>query len=86
MLWDRIEVLLPVFDHPAGLETSWYGYKVVSTMLHRGVRPDHGHYVAGMFTSLGYLMADDDLKPWTKSVIDNATYDDCYLIWLVRIE
>lgn len=31
-------------------------------------------------------MADDDIKPWTKPVIDNATYDDCYLIWLVRTE
>ena len=39
VLWDRIEVLLPVFDHPEGLDITWHSYHVVSTVLRRGSPP-----------------------------------------------
>lgn len=66
-----------------GLDTSWHSYKVISPLLHRGERPNNGHYVA-MFTFLDYLMIDDDNQAWTLPVVDHVTYDDSYLLWLIH--
>ena len=41
------------------------------------------HYMAGMFTSWGFLLADDEFEPWTVPVVDHGTFDDCYFLWLV---
>lgn len=32
------------------------------------------------------MLVDDKFAPWTIPVIDHATYDDCYLMWLVPSE
>lgn len=35
--------------------------------------------MAGMFTSLVFMLADDDVEPWTLPAVDHVTRDGCYL-------
>ena len=78
---NRIEVFVPIFDAAQGIEITWHNFRVLTLIRHKGDEPICGHYVSALCTSLGVLLADDDV-PRHQTHMYDMTANEYYLIWL----
>ena len=76
------KVRLPVF-HDSSISVQWHVYRVIASILHKGPRPNEGHYQTLCLDRSDVWLCDDASDPVLLSEAD-LTNSGHYVLWMVH--
>lgn len=63
IFWNRIKVLIPLYDEAQGFSVTWHNFHTLASVLHLDPKPQSDYSSLTMNSLLNLLIADNDEKP-----------------------